>query len=154
MSTPADSPSPDEGVSRLVVEDGQRLLRTSREHAISEDWLLEHAPDLFAAGRTATPAPRRDAIAAAIDRRFDAVETSPLTHRRSLGPEAAASRRVPDLSRAPRSAAPRSQDGAAADHPPNNEQITAALRREAETPADPELTPRCASARPARTSPR
>jgi hypothetical protein len=65
-------PDPSPPVSRTYLEDGQRLLRVSPTHAISEDWLLVHTPTLYAAWHAAA-SEDRDPIAALIDERFDSI---------------------------------------------------------------------------------
>lgn len=74
MSTPPLTSASDAGISRLVVDDGQRLLQVTREHAISEAWLLAHAPDLHAAWHAAATPTERDELAGRIEARFDARE--------------------------------------------------------------------------------
>lgn len=65
---------PQDGVSKLIVDDSQILLRVTRDHAISEDWLTEHEPDLYTAWRTAGTPGRRDEIADHLEHRFAATE--------------------------------------------------------------------------------
>lgn len=72
MSTP---PRPEQSVSRVIYDEGQRLLRVTRDHAISEAWLSEYEPDLYGQWQQTTSASRRDEIAATMDRHFDAIES-------------------------------------------------------------------------------
>lgn len=71
MST---SPRSEPGVSRVIDDESQRFLRVTRDHAISEAWLIEYEPGLYDQWLRATAATARDEIAATIDRRFDAIE--------------------------------------------------------------------------------
>jgi hypothetical protein len=71
MNTP---PRSEHAVSRVIYDGGQRFLRVTRDHAISELWLAEHEPGLYALWLRATSAIIRDGLAATIDQRFDAIE--------------------------------------------------------------------------------
>jgi len=74
------------GISRIINDGNQRLLRVTRSHAISEDWLHEHTPELLRAWRHASTAAERDQIAASIDDEFDNLETDGFADVISLDP--------------------------------------------------------------------
>ena len=54
------------GVSGLYRDEGQVWLRVSPGHAISEQWLEERAPDLYARWWDAPSLPARDEVARSI----------------------------------------------------------------------------------------
>lgn len=64
------------GVSDVYAEDGQTWLRVSRGHAVTEDWLLEKAPDLYADWWAAPSGDARDQIALTIEQRLEELEST------------------------------------------------------------------------------
>ena len=60
--------------SELYAEDGTIWLLVSGGHSISEAWLREHAPDLYAEWLTTSDADERDEIATHIEHRLEQVE--------------------------------------------------------------------------------
>lgn len=69
--------TPPAGISGTVRDGEQTLLRVTRDHAISEDWLHDHTPDLYRAWQHARTAAERDHIAGIIDRTFSRLEDKP-----------------------------------------------------------------------------
>lgn len=69
-----------EPVSRLYTEDGQTFLRVSAEHAISEDWLQTHTPELYQLWNSVTDPADRDALAKHIEDRFAFLEDGVTPH--------------------------------------------------------------------------
>lgn len=61
-------------VSQVYAEDGQTWLRVSPGHAVSEEWLKERAPDLYAEWWAAPGAGQRDRLALQIEQRLEEIE--------------------------------------------------------------------------------
>lgn len=64
----------DVGVSKLYSEEGQIWLQVSPGHSVSEGWLEERAPDLYAQWWAAPSLSARDQLALQIEDRLDALE--------------------------------------------------------------------------------
>jgi hypothetical protein len=64
------------GVSGLYSEQGQMWLRVSPGHAISEQWLQERAPELYARWWDAPSLAARDQVALQIEKRLEELETA------------------------------------------------------------------------------
>lgn len=64
------------GVSQLYAEEGQMWLRVSPGHAISEQWLQEQAPDLYAEWWAARSVAARDQLALRIEQRLEELESA------------------------------------------------------------------------------
>lgn len=71
------------GVSEIYTEEGQRWLRVSPGHAVSEHWLQGNAADLYARWLATTRGEARDRIALQIERRLEDIE-SPRNGARAL----------------------------------------------------------------------
>src|SRR4051812_23168390 len=65
------------GVSQVYTEEGESWLRVSPRHSISERWLHERAPDLYAQWWAAPSAAQRDQVAHAIEQRLEELEAAP-----------------------------------------------------------------------------
>ena len=64
------------GVSGLYSEEGLIWLRVSPGHAISEQWLEERAPDLYARWWDAPSLHARDEMARSIEKRLEELEAA------------------------------------------------------------------------------
>ena len=64
------------GVSGLYSEEGQMWLRVSPGHAISEQWLEERAPELYARWWDAPSVGARDQVALQIEKRLEELEAA------------------------------------------------------------------------------
>lgn len=64
------------GLSEVYAEEGELWLRISPGHAVSERWLQEHAPDLYAQWWTAPDAGLRDQLARQIEQRLEELEAT------------------------------------------------------------------------------
>lgn len=64
------------GVSEVYAEEGELWLRVSPGHAVSERWLQERAPDLYAEWWAAPGAGVRDRLALQIEQRLEELESS------------------------------------------------------------------------------
>ncbi|WAX58526.1 hypothetical protein M6B22_07110 [Jatrophihabitans cynanchi] len=65
------------GVSQVYTEEGESWLRVSPGHSISERWLQERAPDLYAQWWAAPSGAQRDQLAHVIEQRLDELEAAP-----------------------------------------------------------------------------
>lgn len=77
------------GVSGLYREEGQSWLRVSPGHAVSEQWLEERAPDLYARWWDAPSAQARDAVAQSIEQRLEELESAESWEKMALRHQAA-----------------------------------------------------------------
>jgi hypothetical protein len=59
------------GVSGTYVEEGQRWLRVSPGHAVSDWWLREQVPGLYRVWWAAAPGAGRDRVARQIEQQLD-----------------------------------------------------------------------------------
>ena len=64
------------GVSEVYAEEGELWLRVSPGHAVSERWLQERAPDLYAQWWAAPGAGARDRLALQIEQRLEELEAT------------------------------------------------------------------------------
>ncbi len=64
------------GVSEVYAEEGELWLRVSPGHAVSERWLQERAPDLYAQWWAAPGAGARDRLARQIEQRLEELEST------------------------------------------------------------------------------
>jgi hypothetical protein len=64
------------GVSEVYAEEGELWLRVSPGHAVSERWLQERAPDLYAQWWAAPGAGVRDRLALQIEQRLEELEAT------------------------------------------------------------------------------
>lgn len=64
------------GVSEVYAEEGELWLRVSPGHAVSERWLQERAPDLYAEWWAAPGAGARDRLALQIEQRLEELEST------------------------------------------------------------------------------
>jgi hypothetical protein len=64
------------GVSEVYAEEGELWLRVSPGHAVSERWLQERAPDLYAEWWAAPGAGVRDRLALQIEQRLEELEST------------------------------------------------------------------------------
>ncbi len=78
-----------EPVSRLYTEDGQTFLKVNAEHAISEDWLQVHTPELYRLWRGVTDPADGDALAKHIEDRFAFLEEGITPHQIGEGADVA-----------------------------------------------------------------
>ncbi len=62
------------GVSRMYAEEAQMWLRMSPGHAVSDEWLLKRAPDLYAQWWATNGGAQRDRIAVKIEQRLEELE--------------------------------------------------------------------------------
>lgn len=62
------------GISEVYAEEGEQWLRVSPGHAVSEHWLQERAPDLYAQWWPAPDAGLRDQLARQIEHRLEELE--------------------------------------------------------------------------------
>jgi hypothetical protein len=73
------------GASGLYSEDGQLWLRVSPGHAISEQWLHECAPELWARWWDAPSVGGRDQVALHIEKRLEELEAAESWEKRRCG---------------------------------------------------------------------
>lgn len=64
------------GVSEVYAEEGELWLRVSPGHAVSERWLQDRAPDLYAEWWAAPGAGARDRLALQIEQRLEELEST------------------------------------------------------------------------------
>ena len=64
------------GVSGVYIEEVERWLRVSPGHAISERWLQDRAPELYAQWRAASSVVARDRLALQIEARLEELEST------------------------------------------------------------------------------
>ena len=61
-------------ISKLYAAEGQLWLRVNHGHSVSEHWLRDNAPDLYAEWWAAPSAAAQDQVALRIEQRLDDVE--------------------------------------------------------------------------------
>jgi hypothetical protein len=67
------------GVSRRFFDDGEAWLLVSPGHAIAEQWITQHAPEMYAAWQASCEPADRDAAALQIEQRLGLLEPDPTT---------------------------------------------------------------------------